>query len=961
MATAYALILNNNDNTHSMVFTKSNTTISVGSTYSSTHFGALPIAAAYTGFETSDYTDAQTAPWATYASTVKQVAVESEIKPISIAFWFRNFTNCTSIDLTLLNTENVTSMVAAFSNDAKLTTIIGVEGWNTSKVTTFKSAFYGCTGLQTLNVSNWDMSSAENLRTVFYNCSSLTSLDVSRWDTSKVTTLESTFRGCSSLATLDVSNWDTSKVENMRTLFCLCTSLTELDVSNWDVSNVQNFISTFSGNSYVGDMKIAKLDVSKWDTSSATNMDTMFYGCGQITELDLRNWDVSNVTSMNHMFADCFKLKDIKFGVWDTSNTTILDAIFNSCMSLETVDVSSWNTSSCQAFSQMFDGCTKLKEIIGLTNFNTSNGITFEEMFNGCSSLVTLDLSSFDTRNATDNTYLHVDHYHNAFTRMFSSMNALQWIRLGANFNFTGSGSAEPFEMPAPKINGNDGHWYTSAGIAYLPSEVPSSTANIYYAVRPAIDDDDNTGEAYALILNNGNGTHSMAFTRSEAPISVGSNYASINYGTLPVVAVYTGFETADYTADKKGPWDAYKDTVVRIAVERTIQPLSMAYWFYKFVNCTSMDMTRVDTSNTTTIQTTFAYCSSLANIDSIINWNTSKLKIMNGAFYSCTSLAELNLSNWDVSAVESIRSLFYNCISLTALDLANWNTKSMTDMRFAFQQCTALKSLNIATWNTRAATTMRNMFNTCTAIVSLDIAHWDVSNVTDIGYMFRDCTALKNIYISNWDTSAVKDAKGVFFQCRALKELDLSNWNLALTTDMSGMFYGCSSLMTIGNISDWGVKSVTTLDSAFYQCPKLQALEFSKWNTSTCKNYTNMLTGCTSLIKLAFGANFSFNGNSTSTSLVIPAPAVAGNDGNWYTADGVMYIASAIPSKTANIYYAIPVNNSISIFQGFERMWKHITVALNNKSNVSHSHDDKYMPKDEAKKYIDNQIKGEW
>ena len=37
------------------------------------------------------------------------------------------------------------------------------------------------------------------------------------------------------------------------------------------------------------------------------------------------------------------------------------------------------------------------------------------------------------------------------------------------------------------------------------------------------------------------------------------------------------------------------------------------------------------------------------------------------------------------------------------------------------------------------------------------------------------------------------------------------------------------------------------------------------------------------------------------------------------------------------------------SIFAAFERMWQHINIALNNKSDISHTHDERYYTKSEV------------
>ena len=99
--------------------------------------------------------------------------------------------------------------------------------------------------MTSIDLSALDTSEVTNISAMFNKCSSLTSLDVSKFDTSQVTDMSNMFAYCSSLTSLDVSNFDTSQVTNMYEMFYGCSSLTSLDVSKFDTSNVTNTSSMF--------------------------------------------------------------------------------------------------------------------------------------------------------------------------------------------------------------------------------------------------------------------------------------------------------------------------------------------------------------------------------------------------------------------------------------------------------------------------------------------------------------------------------------------------------------------------------------------------------------------------------------------------------------------------------------------------------------------------------------------
>ncbi|EHL5041481.1 InlB B-repeat-containing protein [Listeria monocytogenes] len=85
-----------------------------------------------------------------------------------------------------------------------------------------------------LDLSNLDTSNVTEMRTMFSHCAA-TSLDVSNFDTSNVTDMEAMFYDCAATS-LDLSNFDTSNVTEMRTMFCY-SAVTSLDLSNFDTSN----------------------------------------------------------------------------------------------------------------------------------------------------------------------------------------------------------------------------------------------------------------------------------------------------------------------------------------------------------------------------------------------------------------------------------------------------------------------------------------------------------------------------------------------------------------------------------------------------------------------------------------------------------------------------------------------------------------------------------------------------
>ena len=105
--------------------------------------------------------------------------------------------------------------------------------------------FNGCSSLTSLDLSSLNTSNVTEMSYVFGDCSSLTSLDLRNFDTSNVTKMYMLFSGCSSLTSVDLSSFNTSNVTDMRYVFSGCSSLTSLDLRNFDTSSVSQMYGMF--------------------------------------------------------------------------------------------------------------------------------------------------------------------------------------------------------------------------------------------------------------------------------------------------------------------------------------------------------------------------------------------------------------------------------------------------------------------------------------------------------------------------------------------------------------------------------------------------------------------------------------------------------------------------------------------------------------------------------------------
>jgi surface protein len=787
-------------------------------------FEGLTVTAVYEGVESDTYM--VSTPWFAYREKIKSVDFVDTIQPIATAYWFFLFFSCTEINLQNLDTSQVTNFSYMF-NKASLLTTIDVSKFDTSNGTNFTSMFSDCTKLTSLDVSNFNTSKATNLAIMFSKCSSLTTLDVSNFDTSNVTDMTSMFNSCSSLTSLNVTNFDTSKVTNMYQMFYKCSSLTTLDVSNFD-------------------------------TSKVTNMGYMFRYCDNLTTLDISGFDTSKVTTIYSMFDDCNTLQQItlgeNFSFKGSETRSSYYAILPTPSSTYITGADgNWYDEKGNAFTPAelrdnYDGSTMAgiyyasKSLIPTTTFavysaddnslnfykrytvpvvgDTFNGLKVTAIYTGigdvlysrataipwyayrskiqCVNIVdeiaptytkywfyglsyctTIDLTKLNTINTVN------------LGSMFLYDYRLAQITLGENFSFKGTATITSAMalLPTPSssyITDADGQWYSTNKLIFTPTELRnnydgSTMAGTYYAVQPKT--------AFAVYSADDN---SLKFYKRASVPAVGDEFEG-----LTVTAVYEGVENT--TPGNCVPWlDNIYETIT-VDIVDNITPTSTSYWFYNAYNCTSMNLSKLDTSNVTD---------------------------MSWMFFNCNNLTNLDVSNWNTSNVTNMESVF-GCRNLIALDVSNWDTSKVTDMTMMFDYCSSLITLDVSNFNTSNVTSMSGMFSCCESLTTLDVSNFDTSNVEYMRGMFYACISLVNLDVSRWDTSNVTDMSGMFEWCASLIFLDLSNFNtlnVIYETDgvrgMERMFDDCTSLQQITLGEKFSFKGSVTNSSGYAILP---------------------------------------------------------------------------------------------------------------------------------------------
>ena len=115
---------------------------------------------------------------------------------------------------------------------------VNISYLNTSEVTNMKGMFAFCSKLSFLGSINFNTSKVTDMDDMFMACDNLTSLDLSNFNTSKVTYMRNMFQGCENLMLIYVgSGWTTVAVTKSSDMFLNCIRLSGGRGTRYSLSN----------------------------------------------------------------------------------------------------------------------------------------------------------------------------------------------------------------------------------------------------------------------------------------------------------------------------------------------------------------------------------------------------------------------------------------------------------------------------------------------------------------------------------------------------------------------------------------------------------------------------------------------------------------------------------------------------------------------------------------------------
>ncbi len=219
--------------------------------------------------------------------------------------------NDESVNLGDIDTSAITNMKDLFK-DSNRSDFSGIEKWDTSKVTTFVSAFENAKHFNA-DISSWNVSSATNFAKMFWNATAFNQPIGAHWDTSNATSMIYMFcqaKHFNNGGQPFGDKWKMDKVKWTWRMFWGAENFNQ-PLNHWNVANVENMQRMFMN------AKAFNQPLDSWNVANVKNMEEMFNGAESFNR-DLSAWGdkLGKVQDMKRMFANTKSLTIDFLGAW---------------------------------------------------------------------------------------------------------------------------------------------------------------------------------------------------------------------------------------------------------------------------------------------------------------------------------------------------------------------------------------------------------------------------------------------------------------------------------------------------------------------------------------------------------------------------------------------------------------------------------------------------------------------
>lgn len=166
--------------------------------------------------------------------------------------------------------------------------------------------------------------------------------------------------------------------------------------------------------------------------------------------------------------------------------------------------------------------------------------------------------------------------------------------------------------------------------------------------------------------------------------------------------------------------------------------------------------------------------------------------------FSDCKSLKSVDLTGLDSSLATSMDSMFEDCSHLSSVDLRGLNTSNVTKMNSMFSSCANIQKIDLSGLDISNVKFTDYMFRSCQNVTEINFSGWNTENLASTQYMFLYCGSLVNIDLSMFDTYNLKNITAMFSGCRKITYLDLGNFDCSAVNKADGFLDSTDSLSVL-------------------------------------------------------------------------------------------------------------------------------------------------------------------
>ena len=263
-------------------------------------------------------------------------------------------------------------------------------------------------------------------------------------------------------------------------------------------------------------------------------------------------------------------------------------------------------------------------------------------------------------------------------------------------------------------------------------NRIKTNIANTYTAAQakgatmPQAQNSDNLAACVQSITTGGGGGSTQFGLTAEQMLGTLDGEGNLTYPTLPSIT-FTGLKSIP------GSGFYYKFS------QRNFETGAVV----SFPDLTNVGVSGMDYC--------FYSCSSLASVD-LSALTTVDNYGMQACFYSCSSLASVDLSALTTVGSYGLARCFSACGSLTSADLPALTTVGDDGMRDCFSSCPSLTTVDLSALTTVGDSGMRSCFGYCGSLANISFPALTDVQTNSFGsasynYCFANCTALTEIH----------------------------------------------------------------------------------------------------------------------------------------------------------------------------------------------------------------------